>query len=146
MSKATVVSFIQVKTWAKYLKNLQHQIMYNAIWKKYLTVIRILLKRAVNEDQSLQLNVSDFEKTGPQKKTGFNFTLKFIKGRVDNLAGLSDPAKDLSGLLQQDPQINELLQKSEYHLTMSSKFLLKIKMIPVIVEEPELTLAAEDVA
>ena len=117
--------------------------MYSAIWKKYLSVIRILLKRAANEDQSLQLNVSDFEKTGPQKKTGFNFTLKFSKGRVDDLAGLSPTAKELAGLLQQDPQINELLQRGQYHLTMSSKFELKIKMIPQEIEEPATQLVEE---
>jgi len=117
--------------------------MYSAIWKKYLSVTRILLKRAAQEDQTLQLNVSDFEKTGPQKKTGFNFTLRFIKGRVDDLAGLSNTAKELAGLLQQDPQINELLQKAEYHLTMSSKFVMTIKMIPPVVE-PELVQASED--
>jgi hypothetical protein len=118
--------------------------MYNAIWKKYLSVIRILLKRAAGEDQSLQMNVSDFEKTGPQKKTGFNFTLKFSKGRVDDLAALSHTAKELAALLQQDPQINELLQRSDYHLTMSSKFELKIKRFPEVVEEPEQLVAAEE--
>jgi hypothetical protein len=100
--------------------------MYSAIWKKYLSVIRILLKRAVNEDQSLQLNASDFEKTGPQKKTGFNFTLKFSNGRVDNLAGLSTTAKELVAVLLEEPQIRELFQQGDYHLTMNSKFLLGI--------------------
>jgi len=103
--------------------------MYNAIWEKYLSVIRILLKRAANEDQSLQLNASDFEKTGPQKKTGFNFTLKFINGRVDNLATMSPVAKELSGVLLANPQIRELLQQGESHLTMSTKFVLGIKVI-----------------
>src|SRR5688500_9898483 len=117
--------------------------MYNAIWKKYLSVIRILLKRAINEDQYLQLNVSDFEKTGPQKKTGFNFILKFSKGRVDDLASLSNTAKELSYLLQQDPQISELLQRGEYHLTMTSKFVLGIKMISPVAEAPEFLLRAE---
>jgi len=100
--------------------------MYSVIWKKYLSVIRILLKRAVNEDQSLQINASDFEKTGPQKKTGFNFTLKFSNGRVDDLAGLSATAKELVAVLLEEPQIRELLQQGEYHLTMNSKFQLGI--------------------
>jgi hypothetical protein len=103
--------------------------MYTHIWNKYLSVIRILLKRAVKEEQNLQLNVSDFEKTGPQKKTGFNFTLEFHKGRVNNLAGLSGVAKELSAVLVQDPLISELLQLGEYHLSMNSKFVLGIKLI-----------------
>src|SRR5579875_1510440 len=103
--------------------------MYIHIWNKYLPVIRILLKRAINEDQSLQLNVSDFEKTGPQKKTGFNFTLQFRKGRVDNLAVLSNPAKELSAVLLQDALINEMLRCGEYNLSMNSKFVLGIHLI-----------------
>lgn len=103
--------------------------MYNAIWEKYLSVIRILLKRAVHEDQTLKLNASDFEKTGPQKKTGFNFTLKFSNGRVDNLASLSPVAKEMAAVLLMEPQIKDLLQQGEYHLTMNTKFVLGIKMV-----------------
>ena len=118
--------------------------MYNAIWKKYLSVIRILLKRAANEDQTLQLNVSDFEKTGPQKKTGFNFTLKFNKGRVDDIAGLSSTAKELAAVLLQDPQIKELLLQGEYQLSMTTKFVLGIKVPPAIAESTEMHLALEE--
>jgi len=119
--------------------------MYNAIWKKYLSVIRILLKRAMNEDQSLQLNASDFEKTGPQKKIGFNFTLKFSNGRVDDLASLSTTAKELAAVLLDEPQIKELFQRGDYHLTMNTKFVLGIRAISRAGEEKELTEAMEAV-
>ncbi|HEX2533376.1 MAG TPA: hypothetical protein VHK69_06555 [Chitinophagaceae bacterium] len=118
--------------------------MYNAIWKKYIAVIRILLKRAANEQQTLQLNVSDFEKVGPQKKTGFNFTLKFIQGRVDDLAGLSNTAKELAAVLVQDPQISELFRRGEFHLGVNSKFLLTIRMVQEAPEVAEPALAAEN--
>lgn len=118
--------------------------MYIHIWNKYIPVIRILLKRAVNEEQSLQLNSSDFEKTGPQKKVGFNFTLKFHKGRVDNLAGLSNPAKELSGVLLQDPVINQLFSKGEYILTMNSKYVLGITLTPEHRDEAEPALTLQN--
>lgn len=118
--------------------------MYIHIWNKYIPVIRILLKRAVNGEQSLQLNASDFEKTGPQKKVGFNFTLKFHNGRVDNLAGLSNPAKELSGVLLQDSMINQLFNQGEYHLTMNSKYVLGITLIPEHREEAEPALTLEN--
>ena len=104
--------------------------MYSAIWKKYLSVIRILIKRTVNENQSLQLNASDFEKKGPLKKTGFNFVLTFTNGRVDDLASLSNPAKELSDVLLQEPQIKELLMRGEYQISMNSKFVMGIKLVP----------------
>jgi hypothetical protein len=117
--------------------------MYTHIWNKYLSVIRILLKKSVREAQSLAFNVSDFEKTGPQKKTGFNFTLKFHKGRLDNLAGLSGPAKELSAVLLQDPQISKLLQHGEYHLSMNNKFVLSIQLVSEHTEEVAPSLVME---
>lgn len=108
--------------------------MYTHIWNKYLPVIRILLKKSAKESQSLAFNVSDFEKTGPQKKTGFNFTLELQKGRVYNLAGLSGPAKELLAVLTQDTATNELLQKGEYHLTMNAKFVLSIHQVSSVEE------------
>ena len=118
--------------------------MYTHIWNKYLPVIRILLKKSVKEAQSLAFNVSDFEKTGPQKKTGFNFTLEFQKGRVDNLAGLSGPAKELSAVLLEDTLTKELLQRGEYHLTMNAKFVLGVQSISSHQEEPQLPVGAEE--
>ena len=103
--------------------------MYTHIWNKYLPVIRILLKKSAKESQSLAFNVSDFEKTGAQKKTGFNFTLEFNKGRLYNLAGLSGPAKELATVLLEDRPTSELLQRGEYHLTMNAKFVLTVKLV-----------------
>ena len=116
--------------------------MYTHIWNKYLPVIRILLKRALKEAQSLQLNVSDFDKTGPQKKTGFSFTLKFSKGRVDDLAGLSNAAKGLAGVLLADPQIAELFRQGEYHLSMTNKFVLGVQY--VLKETDKMALSVAD--
>ena len=118
--------------------------MYTHIWNKYLPVIRILLKRSMKEAQSLQFNVSDFEKTGPQKKTGFNFTLEFHKGRLQNLAGLTFPAKELSAVLLQDTVIRELLQGGEYQITMNAKFGLGVQMVQTYQEEPQLTVEVEE--
>lgn len=118
--------------------------MYTHIWNKYLPVIRILLKKSAKEEQSLAFNLSDFEKTGPQKKTGFNFTLEFHKGRAYNLAGLSSPAKELYAVLTQDVVINELLQRGEYHLTMNAKYVLGIKQVSVHIEEASLPEVIEE--
>ena len=38
--------------------------MYNHIWKKYLPIIKILLKKSVAEEQVLALNRVDFERAG----------------------------------------------------------------------------------
>lgn len=118
--------------------------MYTHIWNKYLPVIRILLKKSAKESQSFAFNVSDFEKTGPQKKTGFNFTLEFYKGRLSNLAGLSAPAKELATVLTQDTPTHQLLQQGEYHLTMNAKFVLCITQVSSVEEVAPLPKVMEE--
>jgi hypothetical protein len=95
----------------------------------------------VKEEQILQLNVTDFEKSGTQKKTGFNFTLKFRKGRLENVAGLTATAKELSDVLLQDSLTTDLLEQGEYYLSMNSKFVLGIRFVPIQPEAASSTLA-----
>jgi hypothetical protein len=118
--------------------------MYTHIWNKYLPIIRILLKKSVKEAQSLSFNVSDFEKIGPQKKTGFNFTLEYNKGRVPNAAGLSSPAKELLAVISQDTFIKEFLQHGEYRLTMNAKFVLSIQQLSRAEKEIQLSVEVEE--
>ncbi|RYG53822.1 MAG: hypothetical protein EOO01_03325 [Chitinophagaceae bacterium] len=120
--------------------------MYTHVWNKYLPIIRILLKKSAKEAQSLSFNVSDFEKIGPQKKTGFNFSLEFNKGRVSNMAGLSGPAKELLAVLTQDTVVKQLLHVGEYHLTMNAKFVLGIQQLNSFAEETQLSVEMEAVA
>jgi len=118
--------------------------MYTHIWNKYLPVIRVLLKRALKDEQFLQLNASDFDKTGNQKKTGFKFTLEFRNGKVGNMTGLSPIAKELSAALLQDQPIQTLLGQAEYHLSMNAKFGLGIKVICTYGDAPEQPLIIEN--
>jgi hypothetical protein len=104
--------------------------MYILTWNKYLPVIKILLKRAIAEDQSLALNSTDFQKTAVVKKTGFSFSIQFSNGRATNLIGASLPAKDLASVLMEDTTVKELLTKKDFHINMDAKFRLGIKCIP----------------
>ena len=51
--------------------------MYNHIWKKYLPIIKILLKKSISEDQILDLNRIDFERAGTGRKAGYKFKIEF---------------------------------------------------------------------
>jgi len=104
--------------------------MYIQTWNKYLPVIKILLKRAVVEDQSLALNSSDFQKGVVKKKTGFTFFIDITEGRVNNIISASLPAKDLASILLEDATVKELFTKKDFHINLDSKFQLGIKCIP----------------
>jgi hypothetical protein len=111
--------------------------MYTQSWNKYLPVLRILIKRSVEGEQKFKLNIPDFEKIGPGRKTGFKFTLRFNKGRLTDTAVQPQIAKDLSSVLIADPAVNALFQQNQYQISLNSKFQLTIQHIPKPVQEEE---------
>ena len=106
--------------------------MYTQTWHKYLPVIRILLKRAVTEDQTFQLNTSDFQKAATVRKTGPKFTIEFINGKTDNSIGLPDIAKDLYSVLLFDPAAKELLRQNGYTISFDAKYKLILRKVAVL--------------
>lgn len=101
--------------------------MYTQTWNKYLPVIRILLKRAATEDQTLQLNASDFQKAAVVRKKGHKFTIGFIDGKSEIITGLPDIAKDLSSVLLFDPVAKGLLSQNGYTISFDTKCQLTLK-------------------
>ena len=118
--------------------------MYTQIWNKYLPVIRILLKRSISGNQGLSLNVSDFQRAGVGRKSGYKFSIQFVNGRVDNIISTSALAKDLAALLLQDPVISGLFAQNDYHIDMDAKFHLEIKCFPKEVLHAETAVTPED--
>lgn len=103
--------------------------MYTQTWNKYLPVIRILLKRAVTEDQTIQLNSSDFQKAATVRKTGQKFTIGFSDGKSDIITGLPDIAKNLSSVLLVDPVAKELISQNGYTISFDAKCQLTLKKV-----------------
>ena len=103
--------------------------MYTNVWNKYLPIIRILLKKCATADQTLDLNLPDFERAGIARKSGYKFNIVFSKGRVDNVIISSPLASNLAQVLLGDPIIKELFMKNDYHVGMNTKFQMSFKCI-----------------
>ena len=101
--------------------------MFLQTWNKYLPVIKILLKRSVNTEQTLDMNSSDFQRASGGKKVKYTFTVPLIRGRVQAGGNLPPIAKDLVSVLQQDNTTNKLMQEREFEFTMNGNFQLYIK-------------------
>ena len=117
--------------------------MYTQIWNKYLPVIRILMKRAVASEQLLDLNQSDFERSGATRKSGYKFNILFCNGRVDNVISAWPIARDLADTLLQDVAAKELLAGNDFQISMSAKFQLGIKLMARAPQQEEAVPAAE---
>ncbi len=103
--------------------------MYTHIWNKYLPIIRILLKKSQHGDQTLTLNVTDFERSATTKKGLFTFNIEFHKGRLYNAVTRSLVAKSLAIVLLEDKVVKELFLQKDYQLSMDSKFRLTMKCL-----------------
>jgi hypothetical protein len=101
--------------------------MFTQAWKKYLSVIYILLKRSVNEEQILHMNRSDFERAAGGRKIKFNFSVTLNKGKLEINSTAAPLVKDLVALLMEDPTTKPLIRQQNYDLIMSSNFQLLIR-------------------
>ena len=98
--------------------------MYTYTWKKYLPVIRLLLKRSAGSVQSVTLNQIDFE-TG-RRKPGCSFNIELVKGRI-GFPNKSVTAQDLCEILMQDDVAKGLLIQNVYQISLNSDYELNIK-------------------
>lgn len=104
--------------------------MYTFVWKKYVPVIRILLKRALQQEQSFDLNSSDFEMVSPSRKASYRFTIQFINGKMGNTVGKTHISRDFIEALLEDEVVKDLFVRNNYSISMSPKFQLGIRHLP----------------
>ena len=100
---------------------------YLSVWNKYLSIIRILLKRSATEEQVLAINRIDVERAGGTRKSGYRFMVNYVNGRPDALYSGNDLVQTFISALQNDEVINNHLSKNDYTFTFTSKFQLQIK-------------------
>ena len=100
---------------------------YLTTWKRYLPVIRLHIKKSLNEDQQFKLNIQDFESAGDRGKSGYSFSITMENGRViTNISG-SPVARDLYEALKSDDAIKAMLQDKSVKISVGKSFILSIK-------------------
>ena len=101
--------------------------MYNHIWKKYLPIIRILMKKSVSDEQVLDLNRIDFERAGTGRKAGYKFKIDFTDGKVGNVISGSPLAMHLAQVIMEDDSAREILNEHNFEVSLNTKFQLTVK-------------------
>lgn len=119
--------------------------MFIQTWNKYLPVIKILLKRSLNSEQTLDMNKSDFQRAASGKKVKFTFSVVLIKGRLTGIVNPPPLARDLATVLQQDDVSYKFLRLNEMEFSMNSSFQLTIRATKPVekTETPDHDPAAE---
>ena len=110
--------------------------MYTSIWRKYLPIIKILLKRSANGEQVLDLNRVDFERAGSGRKAGYKFTIELNNGKVRNVISGSPLALNLATVLLEDDANVDVLRNNHYEISLNTKFQLTTKNLSAKVDKP----------
>jgi hypothetical protein len=100
---------------------------YLTTWKRYLPVIRLHLKKSLNEEQQFKLNIQDFESAGDRGKSGYIFSITIENGKVINNVGGSAVARDLFEVLKSDEAVKAILQDKNVKISVGKAFMLTIK-------------------
>lgn len=113
--------------------------MHTQVWNKYLPIIKILLKRSVTTDQTLDMNRSDFERAAGGRKVRYTFDMLLVKGRVDNSVSQTPFAKQLAAALLENDSTRQIVRQNDYQLGMKNSFQLSIKNCtpPAVIQEEE---------
>ena len=121
--------------------------MFSQIWKKYLPVIALLIKRSATAVQTVTLNHTDFERAAGGRKIKYSFSqLQLNKGRINTEVKHTPMAKELAVVLQEDDVIQKILVGQFFEFSMTNDFKLTIKnntppAEPIIEDEPEVEVA-----
>jgi hypothetical protein len=112
--------------------------MFVQTWNKYLPVLKILLKRSANEEQTLAMNASDFQRAAGGRKIKFSFSITLHNGRLQTMGNPPAIARELVTVLQQDDTSRKYISKHDIEFSLTNNLQLLIKDItPPAVETVE---------
>lgn len=112
---------------------MKNQGIYIALWKKYLPVIRLLLKKTETAEQTLELYKHELKKPGVTS-TAYVFTLKIIDGKPVLKTDAKPAAYDLMTVLNENDLAREWLSNKRVMISLDSLFMLRLSKIEVAAE------------
>jgi hypothetical protein len=97
---------------------MRDQGVYVQLWRKYLPVIRLLLKKTATADQKLQLYKHEFESTGAKNKLGYIFSLDIVNGKAANQTGKTAVAFDLLSVMNDNEAVSSFLKEQSFKISI----------------------------
>jgi len=98
-----------------------------ALWTKYLPAIRILLKKAVTEEQKITLSKMELQSVDNRKNVNFSFDLVISNGKVENSIIVPPMGKDLFSVLNDDVLVRNFMHDKKIQINMTRASLLTFR-------------------
>jgi hypothetical protein len=98
-----------------------------ALWTKYLPAIRILLKKAVTEEQQITLSKIELQSVDNRKNVNFSFNLEISNGKVESSLSVSPMGKDLFNVLNGDQLVRRFMLDKKITIQMARSSLVTFR-------------------
>jgi hypothetical protein len=98
-----------------------------ALWTKYLPVIRIVLKKSVNEEQQIMVGKMELQSVDNRKNASYVFDLEILNGRIINSLGGSPIGKDLFFVMNNDSVLIKFMSDKHINIKMGKNSQLIFK-------------------
>lgn len=98
-----------------------------ALWTKYLPAMRILLKKAMLEEQRLSFSKIELQAVDNRKNVNFSFDLEISNGKVESTLGISSMGKDLFNVLNGDLLVRNFMVDKKIMIQMTRSSLLTFR-------------------
>jgi hypothetical protein len=98
-----------------------------ALWTKYLPAIRILLKKAVTEEQQITLSKIELQSVDARKNVNFSFNLEISNGKIESSMGVPPMGKDLFNVLNGDALVRKFMFDKKIVIQMTRSSLLTFR-------------------
>ena len=102
--------------------------LYYPLWQRYMPVIRLQMKNAVNGLKEIKMSKREFEVYGKRKVSDYVINLEINNGKVANNIKGSAVTRDLFDVLSSDDSCKVLLAERNYKLNMGKEFILRISI------------------
>lgn len=109
--------------------------MYTQLWKKYLPVIRLLLKKTADGEQKLQIYKHEFESTGARNKLGYVFNLELVNGKPINKSNNTAASSDLYGVLLSNDAVADWLKDQSIKISVGRSCELTLQRVEKVMKE-----------
>src|SRR5258708_4921926 len=100
---------------------------YLALWTKYLPAIRILLKKAVTEQQQMSVGKLELQSIDTRKNVNFSFNMEINHGKVENSLAVHALGKDLFNVMNGDSVVRTFMRDKNIVIEMTKATMLSIR-------------------
>ncbi len=112
---------------------MRDQGVYVQLWRKYIPVIRLLLKKTLaGTDQKLLLYKHEFEKTGAKNKLGYIFSLEVVNGKPINKSDKTAVAADLLTVINETEGVASMLKEQSVKFSVGRSCEMSLQKVAVV--------------